>query len=255
MKQNTRLAAVVVALCLLLAGCGVPGALGFWPSQDPSSDDPADSGTGLEQSQTENQTNEAVPQEPSENGSADGAAVPGGEGGAGGAAVPGGEGGAGGAAGAGGEGNAAGSGELNGDSALSIALENAGVPEEDAYNVKVERDRENDVPIFQVEFETQYGDYDFEIALADGRIVGADYEVDEEWLDALGGSPVTQEKAREIAASKVPGSSAGDVQLWEENEDGRVRLEGELFHDGIKYEFEMDADTGIIFDWNADLRE
>ena len=243
MKQNTRLAAVVVALCLLLAGCGVPGALGFWPSQDPSSDDPADSGTGLEQSQTENQTNEAVPQEPSENGSADGAAVPGGEGGAGGAA------------GAGGEGNAAGSGELNGDSALSIALENAGVPEEDAYNVKVERDRENDVPIFQVEFETQYGDYDFEIALADGRIVGADYEVDEEWLDALGGSPVTQEKAREIAASKVPGSSAGDVQLWEENEDGRVRLEGELFHDGIKYEFEMDADTGIIFDWNADLRE
>ena len=243
MKQNTRLAAVVVALCLLLAGCGVPGALGFWPSQDPSSDDPADSGTGLEQSQTENQTNEAVPQEPSENGSADGAAVPGGEGGAGGAA------------GAGGEGNAAGSGELNGDSALSIALENAGVPEEDAYNVKVERDRENDVPIFQVEFETQYGDYDFEIALADGRIVGADYEVDEEWLDALGGSPVTQERAREIAASKVPGSSAGDVQIWEENEDGRVRLEGELFHDGIKYEFEMDADTGIIFDWNADLRE
>lgn len=31
--------------------------------------------------------------------------------------------------------------------------------------------------------------------------------------------------------------------------------EGELFHDGVKYEFEIDPKTGIIFDWNADLRE
>ena len=123
------------------------------------------------------------------------------------------------------------------------------------YNVKAERDRENGIPIFRVEFETDYGDYAFEISVSDGRIVGADYEVDEEWLDRLGGAPVTPEEAKNIVRSKVPGSEAGDVRIRKEGGDGRGRFEGELFYAGMKYEFEMDPNTGIIFDWNADLRE
>lgn len=63
--------------------------------------------------------------------------------------------------------------EIDQDAALALAMENAGVPEKDAYNVKVERDRENDIPIFQVEFETEYGNYDFEIAITGGKIIGA----------------------------------------------------------------------------------
>ena len=90
---------------------------------------------------------------------------------------------------------------------------------------------------------------------SDGRIVGADYEVDEEWLGSLGGSPVTEDEACQIAAAKVPGSSAGDVRIRRERDDGRERYEGQLFYDGIKYEFEIDPQTGIVFDWNADLRE
>lgn len=75
------------------------------------------------------------------------------------------------------------------DGAFALALENAGVPEEDAHNVKVERDREH------------------------------------------------------------------DISIWQESDDGRIRFEGELYWNGIKYEFELDAQTGIIFDWNADMRE
>lgn len=146
-------------------------------------------------------------------------------------------------------------GEIDRDGAFALALENAEVPEDDAYNVKVEKDRENDISIWQVEFETDYGDYEYEIASADGRIVGADYEVDEEWLDSLGGSPVDEDGARSIAAGKAGGASADEVQIWQESDDGRSRFEGELFWNGIKYEFELDAQTGIIFDWNADMRE
>ena len=145
--------------------------------------------------------------------------------------------------------------EIDQDAALALAMENAGVPEKDAYNVKVERDRENDIPIFQVEFETEYGNYDFEIAITGGKIIGADYEVDEELLDRLGGSPVTLEEAKQVVQSKVSGSSTENIRMWEESDDGRGRFEGELYHDGIKYEFEIDPKTGIIFDWNADLRE
>ena len=146
-------------------------------------------------------------------------------------------------------------GEISREEALAIALANAGVPEGDAYNVKNETDSDNGIPLYDIEFETDYGDYDFEVAMADGRIVGADYEVDEEWLDALGGSPVTAEEAASIVAGKIPGASAADVDIWEESGDGRGRYEGELFLDGMKYEFEIDPQTGRIFDWTADLRD
>ena len=147
------------------------------------------------------------------------------------------------------------SGEISREEALAIALDNAGVPEGDAYNIKNETDGDNGIPIYDIEFETEYGDYDFEIAIDGGRIVGADYEVDEEWLDALGGSPVTAEEAASIVAGKVSGASAADVSVWEESGDGRGRYEGELSLDGMKYEFEIDPQTGRIFDWNADLRD
>ena len=146
-------------------------------------------------------------------------------------------------------------GEISREEALTIALENAGVLEGDAYNVKNETDSDNGIPLYDIEFETDYGDYDFEVAMADGRIVGADYEVDEEWLDALDGSPVTAEEATSIVAGKVSGASAADVSVWEESGDGRGRYEGELFLDGMKYEFELDPRTGRIFDWTADLRD
>ena len=147
-----------------------------------------------------------------------------------------------------------GDGEIDGDTALAIALENAGVPADDAYGVKVERDGDNGIPIYDIEFETDYGDYDFEVAVSGGAIVGADHEVDEERLDDLGGSSVDMDGAREIVASKIDGASPSDVDIWEEGDDGRARYEGEVWTDGMKYAFELDPATGRIFDWNADLR-
>lgn len=147
------------------------------------------------------------------------------------------------------------SGEIHQDKALSIAMENASVPEDDAYNIKVERDGDNSIPIYDIEFETDYGDYDFEVAIDDGRIVGADYEINEEWLSRLGGSQVSQEDAKVIAASKIPGSSREDIRIQEEGDDGRTRYEGWCQFDNMEYEFEMDPETGIIFDWNADLQD
>ena len=53
----------------------------------------------------------------------------------------------------------------------------------------------------------------------------------------------------------LPGAAEEDVRIWEEQDDGRSRYEGELFCNSVKYEFEIDPQTGRIYDWNADLRE
>lgn len=152
----------------------------------------------------------------------------------------------------GGQGDESGIGEQE---ALAIALDNAGVPSSDASRVKIERDRDNGIPLYDIEFETGYGDYDFQVAMDGGAIVGADYEVDEEHLAALPENPISLEQAAALVQEKVPGSSASDVRLWEEGDDGRTRYEGDLLYGGIKYEFEIDPRTGRIFDWNADLRD
>lgn len=143
--------------------------------------------------------------------------------------------------------------EIDRDTALSLALALVGVPETDAYNIKVERDGDHGIAIYDIEFETDYGDYDFELSVQDGRIVGADYEVGEEWLDVLGGNAVDLEEAKAILQEKVPGVPSDEIQIWEENEDGRSRYEGQFYFDGMDYEFELDPQTGIIFDWSADL--
>ena len=146
-------------------------------------------------------------------------------------------------------------GETDAEGALAISLEHADVPAQDAYNTKVERDGDHGVAVWKVEFETDYGDYDFEVTVAGGAIVDADYEVDEDWLGRLGGSPVDADGAKEIAAAKVPGADPADITVTTEDGDGRSRYEGRFSVDGIVYEFEIDSATGRIFDWNADLRD
>lgn len=58
--------------------------------------------------------------------------------------------------------------EISREEAFSIALENAGVSQSDARNVKIERDGDNGIPIYDIEFDTDYGDYDYEVAVSDG---------------------------------------------------------------------------------------
>ena len=84
--------------------------------------------------------------------------------------------------------------------------------------------------------------------------MGADYEVDEEWIRRLGEKSISAEQAKDLIQSKIPGVARDEVRIWEERGDGRIRFEGEVYHQNIKYEFEIDAQTGVIFDWNADLR-
>ena len=64
-------------------------------------------------------------------------------------------------------------GAVSRETALAVALENAGVPAADAYNIRTERDEESGIPVYDIEFETDYGDYDFQVASSDGGMVGA----------------------------------------------------------------------------------
>lgn len=138
------------------------------------------------------------------------------------------------------------------DETIAIACTDAGVSQRELFDIKQQREEESGIAVHKIEFETAYGDYDYAIAVEDGRIIDADYEVDEEWLDRLGGTPLDMNEAASRVAAKI-GADTEDIRIWQEEDDGRIRYEGEAFRDGVKAEFEMDAKTGIIFDWDLGI--
>ncbi len=65
-----------------------------------------------------------------------------------------------------------------------------------------------------------------------------------------GSDRISQEKAESIVLAKIPGASIIELQL--EKDDGRYIYEGEAILGDYDYEFEIDANSGVIIDWEKD---
>lgn len=144
-------------------------------------------------------------------------------------------------------------GEITEEKALSIAYEHAGVTADEVYNVQVEREQENGNPVFKAEFETEAGEYEYEILRSDGRIYETDYELKKEWVYAQPEDSVTIDEAAQKIAD-LTGAAAEDVNIWQEGGDGRAHYEGNVSYNGVYYEFELDPETNIIYEWSAKVQ-
>ena len=45
-----------------------------------------------------------------------------------------------------------------------------------------------------------------------------------------------------------------DVRIELDCDDGRYKYEGDIIYNGIEYDFEIDADSGRILEWEEDRR-
>lgn len=141
--------------------------------------------------------------------------------------------------------------QVDREEALRIALGHVGVARRDVRNLKIERGEEGGVPVWKVEFETAFGDFDVAVSRRTGTVVDADIELREEWVRRQRPAADPEAAARKEAARRVPGARPEDVRLRREGN----RWEGVLRHEGFKAEFEADRRTGILFDWNLEKRD
>ena len=67
------------------------------------------------------------------------------------------------------------------------------------------------------------------------------------------GALISEEEAKKLALEKVPGASEKDVRIHLDHDDGKTIYEGSIVYEGVEYDFEIDADSGVILEWEKEI--
>lgn len=147
------------------------------------------------------------------------------------------------------------------EDAKKIALEHAGLKEEDISYFKMKLDTDHGVTEYEVEFVSGNTEYDYNIDAVSGAIRSFDFETNN---GPSAGSPATGENtalpagsiseadAKKIALEKVPGATDSNLRIKTDYDDGIMKYEVKIVYNEMKYEFEIDAATGTILEWESE---
>lgn len=155
------------------------------------------------------------------------------------------------------------------EKAKEIALNHAAVNAADARWDDREFDFENGQPIYDLAFDANGLEYEYDIDARTGNILRSHSERDDDWkpsTDSSTSKPATStdkpaassyiglEKAKSIALQRA-GVSAASVR-WEKAEfdydDGRPVYELEFSANGVEYDCDVHALTGKVLDYDAE---
>lgn len=142
------------------------------------------------------------------------------------------------------------------EKARSIALSHAGLTEENVSFVKVKKDFDDGISVFEVEFYSSDGvEYQYDINADTGSIIN--YDQENKTSPSAGNSSsssgtVSEDQAKQSVLERIPGASAADIYLYLDSDDGRLEYEGQVIYDNTKYEFKVDAYSGSIIEWEAE---
>lgn len=158
------------------------------------------------------------------------------------------------------------------ETAVSIAMEHAGVTECSIH--RVELDTEDGRQVYEVEFFAGNTEYDYTIDRETGEILSYDQDIEgwglgngqqngsgngrkngQENSTASSSGPITLEEAVQLVLDRVPGASASDVQIEFERDDGKDIYEGEVTCNRTEHEFQIDASTGNFIEWSVDYQD
>lgn len=174
--------------------------------------------------------------------------------------------------------------DIGKDAALEAALQDAGVTEEEAARLKTSKDSDDGRTVYEIQFDANGTEYDYEIAAEDGTILNVDTEsiasnTTAQNQDTQGNESaqatqngqqndtqnaqaqsaeadvaVSQEQAMQTALERVPGATESDIRIELDNDDGQYKYEGDIIYDQREYEFEIDANTGTVLEWSEERR-
>ena len=144
------------------------------------------------------------------------------------------------------------------EQARSIALSDAGLEEKDVQFIKEKQEIDDGRMVYDIEFYSDNKEYDYEIEAATGNIISRDYDVENHELPSdhatEGSNTITMEKAKKIALKKA-GLTEKDGTWKKEKtdrDDGRMTYELEFVSGEMEYDFEIDAESGSILEFEKE---
>ena len=155
------------------------------------------------------------------------------------------------------------------EKAKAIALAHAEIDIADATFIKSYFDWDDGVAVYDVEFYSGNVEYDYEIDALTGLIREYDRDIDSYSIPQKSGSGgeksnasskssdgyIGEETAKSTALSHA-GFSVPDVERMRvelERDDGRMTYEVEFYKGGMEYQYEIDAVSGEVLEWEHEL--
>lgn len=147
--------------------------------------------------------------------------------------------------------------EITRDKARSIALADAGLSASDVTFTKSKLDREDGVLVYEIEFVTSSAEYEYEIDVSSGKIVEKKVESHKtaHGNQSSSSTYIGVDQAKRVALKHAGLSDATFTKAKLENDDGNRVYEIEFRKDGVEYEYEIDAVTGNILEYDVEQDE
>ncbi|MDR1754469.1 MAG: PepSY domain-containing protein [Eubacterium sp.] len=150
--------------------------------------------------------------------------------------------------------------------AKSIALKHAGLSLEEATFIKTYKDYDDGQVVYDVEFYSGSTEYDYEIDAVTGDILEYDREIEYYTIPnkSVGKNNadisntekyITKDKAKSIALKHAGLSSAETtfIKAHKDHDDGRVVYEVEFYSGSTEYDYEIDAVTEDILEYDREI--
>lgn len=150
--------------------------------------------------------------------------------------------------------------------AKTAALKHAGIAASDASFVKAEKENEDGIMVYEIEFYSGNTEYDYEISAATGEVLSFDKDIENYMIpsknsDNSSSKPSSNyigiDKAKSIAL-KDAGISASSVTFTKaklDRDDGIKVYELEFFTSDKEFEYEIIASSGKIRDKDVEFND
>ena len=162
------------------------------------------------------------------------------------------------------------------EKAKEIALKHAGLTKDQVSFVRAERDIDDGIDKYDVEFNYNGKEYDYEISAIDGKIIKYDHEI--EYANSQNNvatntqgstqnnaanntsnntnstANISADKAKQIALSHA-GLTSSQVTFKRTEldfDDGIQKYEVEFYYNNREYSYEIDANTGAVLSYEQD---
>lgn len=146
------------------------------------------------------------------------------------------------------------------EEAKAIALKDAGLKESDVTGIRVKLEEDDGILEYEVDFYAGNKEYDYDINASTGEIISKDMDIDDDFQNnsssGTSNQPsVTEAEAKKIALAKVPEATEKDLRMHLDYEDGKQVYEGSIVYGGMEYDFEIDANSGTILEWEQEKED